>query len=246
MNSDISKPKRKRVGIIQSNYIPWKGYFDFISCVDEFVVFDDVQYTRRDWRNRNKIKTKDGLHWLTVPVEASGKYLENINCIHVSGRDWIDNHVATLRHVYGRAPFFHDEWAWIEPAYEACRGLSLLSEVNLRFIRAICKRLGIRTPIRLSSEFEIVPGKNERLLSICRQADATEYLSGPAARDYIDEGAWREAGIPVLFKSYSGYPEYPQSHGAFEHGVTVLDLFFHTGPHATEHYKSAADVESAA
>jgi hypothetical protein len=247
MNSGISKRTcGKRVGIIQSNYIPWKGYFDFISCVDEFILFDDVQYTRRDWRNRNKIKTKDGLKWLTVPVESKGNYFARVNEIRLLDHKWIDEHKSSLRHAYGRAPYFHEEWPWVESAYETCRKLSHLSDVNATFIHAICSRLGIGTAIRSSSEFEILEGKNERLISLCLQAGAKEYVSGPAAREYIDERLWSAAGISVSFKSYAGYVEYPQVHGQFEHGVTVLDLCFNVGGQAGKYYKSAIDVEPAA
>lgn len=240
-----SAPARKRAGIIQSNYIPWKGYFDFIASVDEFVVFDDVQYTRRDWRNRNRIKTKDGLKWLTVPVEAKGHYSESVSAIRVAGHRWVDEHLASLRHAYGRAPFFGQEWPWIERSYESCRSLELLSEINISLIAAICGRLRIRTPIRRSSEFEAVPGKNERLISLCKQLCATEYLSGPAARGYVDEQLWQRSNIRVYYKSYAGYPEYSQVHGPFEHGTTVLDVLFHTGPDAERYIRSARDVEPA-
>jgi hypothetical protein len=237
MNCATSSP-RKRVGIIQSSYIPWKGYFDFIASVDEFVIFDDVQYTRRDWRSRNRIKTKDGVKWITVPVETKGRYLANVDQIPLAGTEWVDEHMATLRHAYGKAPHFRDEWPWISETYEAFRSMTHLSQVNVVFIRAIVQRLGIPTPIRLSSEFKIVPGKNERLLSICEQVGADAYLSGPAAQDYIDEMLWDSHGIKVAYKSYEGYPEYPQLHGSFEHAVSILDLFVHVGPESSQYFRA--------
>lgn len=230
---------KKRLGIIQSNYIPWKGYFDFIASVDEFVILDDVQYTRRDWRNRNLIKTKDGLKWLTIPVEVKGKYTQSIYDTSIANGAWTNEHLATLRHTYARAPHFQETWEWLQPSYEACARESKLSAVNVCLLRAVCERLDIATPIRLSSEFELVDGKNERLISICVQAGATEYLSGPAARDYMLPELWESAGITVDYKSYGGYPEYPQMYPPFEHGVSVLDLLFNTGAQARSYLRNA-------
>jgi hypothetical protein len=228
-----------RAGIIQSNYIPWKGYFDFIDDVDVFILLDDVQYTRRDWRNRNRIKTKDGIKWLTIPVDVKGKFFQAIDETAIAGPAWIDEHLSALRHCYGKAPFFQREWPWIAQTYESCRGELLLTRVNERFIRAICARLGITTEIRRSTEFELTPGKNERLIHLCRQAGADQYLSGPAARGYIDENEWNAAGISVRYKSYGGYPDYAQPFPPFEHAVSVLDTIFCTGPQARRHLKSS-------
>ncbi len=233
-----------RVGIIQSNYIPWKGYFDFIDSVDEFVLFDEVQYTRRDWRNRNRIKTKDGLKWLTIPVEVKGKYDQRVSETRISDKRWAHEHASSLRHAYGKSPHFREEWTWIEPLYEESASVDFLSSVNELFIRAIRDRLSIQTPIRLSSEFDLPDGKNERLISICKQLGAAEYLSGPAARGYIDESLWTAAGIRVTYKSYDDYPEYAQPYPPFEHAVSIVDLLFNTGPQAPSYIKGTADVRS--
>lgn len=237
--------KGKRIGIIQSNYIPWKGYFDFIDSVDEFVLYDCVQYTRRDWRNRNKVKTHRGLEWLTIPVEVKGKYFQSVDETKLAGRSWIAEHLNVLRHCYGRAAHFRSQWEWVEQTYRSCEPLELLSDVNARLIKAIAQKLGIGTPIRNSREFEIVDGRSERLIGICKQAGASQYLSGPAAREYIetDSSLWAAAGITVLFKSYAGYPEYPQISGPFEHGVTILDVIFNVGDDARKYFKSSVEVE---
>lgn len=237
-------PSSKRVGIIQSNYVPWKGYFDFIASVDEFIVFDDVQYTRRDWRNRNLVKTKDGLKWLTIPVDVKGKYFQTIRETAIADAAWPEQHLAMLRHAYGRAAHFRAEWEWIEPLLHSCAGIESLTAVNVRIIEAVCRRLQIATPIRQSSEFELVEGKNERLIALCKQTGATEYLSGPAARDYVDPALWEAANVRVLYKSYEGYPEYAQLHPPFEHGVSILDLLFNTGADAARYVRSAVAVTS--
>ncbi len=227
----------RRVAIIQSNYIPWKGYFDILRAVDEFILFDDVQYTRRDWRNRNRIKTAHGLKWLTIPVQVKGHYEQRIRDTLVDGDAWRETHWKTLLHHYGDAPHFGAYRAALEEAYHGCRE-ERLSAVNRRFLECVMGLLGIETPLRWSWEYEVCDGKTERLVSLCRQAGATEYVSGPAARAYIDARQFEEAGIALTFVDYAGYPEYPQSHPPFEHGVTVLDLLFHTGPDAPRYLKA--------
>lgn len=233
----------KRVGIIQSSFVPWKGYFDFIDGVDEFVLLDDVQYVRRDWRNRNLIKTKDGLKWLTIPVETKGHYESAIDEISVSGSSWIDGHLSTLRHTYGRSPYFREVWPWLENLYQAQRTTNLLSDINEAFLRAVCAKLEIATSICRSREFAPPSGKNERLRSICLQLGATEYVSGPAARHYIDTDSWNAQGIAVRYKSYEGYPEYQQLYPPFEHRVTILDVLFNCGEDAKSYIKSPAYAE---
>jgi hypothetical protein len=225
----------KRVAIVQSCYIPWKGYFDLINLVDEFVLFDDRQYTRRDWRNRNRVKTPAGPVWLTIPVRAKGRYDAPINTIEVEG-SWRDRHWQTLAHSYRRAPFFDRYAAEIEPLYRGDE--TLLSDVNRRFIDAICTILGIVTTITWSTDYRASGERSERLVDLCRQAGATAYLSGPAARAYLDEELFRGHGIDVAYMDYVGYPEYPQLHGPFDHHVSVLDLLFHTGPDAARYMKS--------
>ena len=227
----------KRIAILQSNYIPWKGYFDLIRSVDEFILFDTAQYTRRDWRNRNRIKTANGLIWLTIPVQVKGRYLQSIQETKVEDQRWRDQHWKTLQHNYSRAAHFADYKTIFEKLY--LEGTEdHLSEINRRFIDAICSILEIGTAIRWSSEFPAVEGNTERLVEWCKVAGATEYLSGPAAKEYIDERSFADAGIKLLWMDYSGYPEYRQSHPPFEHGVSILDLIFNEGPKATKYMKA--------
>jgi hypothetical protein len=229
---------KKKIAIVQSNFIPWKGYFDLIAAVDEFILFDDVQYTRRDWRNRNKIKTRDGVRWLTIPVASKGNYLQNISDVRTEGLGWKEEHLLRLKHAYAKARHFSDYFPWLERLYETCT-TDLLSEVNAQFIRSICLTLGITTPIRPSSDFEIVNGKNERLIHLCSQAGASSYLTGPAARDYLDVSLFEKAGITIDFMSYEGYREYDQPHPPFEHAVSIVDLLLCTGPDARSYLKQA-------
>jgi hypothetical protein len=227
----------KRVAIVQSNYIPWKGYFDLIRLSDEFILYDDVQYTRRDWRNRNLIKTPSGLKWLTIPVEVRGKYFQRIRDTRISDPNWGRKHWATIIHNYAKTPFFGAYREIFEPLYLATNE-ALLSEVNRRFIETIAPLVRVDTPIRWSSDYVLADGRSERLLQLCLSAGANTYLSGPAARGYLDETLFEEAGVRVEWMDYSGYPEYPQLFGAFQHGVTILDLLFNTGPEAANYMKS--------
>lgn len=227
----MSLHRKKTVAIVQSNYIPWKGYFDLIRRSDVFVLFDDVQYTRRDWRNRNRIKTPEGLKWLTIPVEVKGKYTQEIREVKIADPNWRVEHWNSLRHAYAKSRFFKDYSEQIEALFRGAQSV-WLSEVNRYFIEGICEILRISAEFRWSWEFPRHDGKSERLFGICRELDSTCYLSGPAAKSYLDLELFDKSGISVEWMDYSGYPEYPQLYDAFEHGVTVLDLIFNTGPEA--------------
>ncbi len=226
----------KKVAILQSNYIPWKGYFDMIRMVDEFILYDDMQYTRRDWRNRNKIKSSNGLAWLTIPVEVKGKYFQKINETVISEPGWAKDHWATIKQFYSKAKYFKDYKDIFEHFY-LNTSESLLSLVNYELIRIINEILGITTKISWSGDYELADGKTERLLSLVQQAGGKEYLSGPAAKDYIVDSFFEEAGIKLSWMDYSGYPEYTQLYPPFEHGVTILDLIFNEGSEAIKYMK---------
>jgi len=226
---------RRRIAIVQSSYIPWKGYFDLIRSVDAFLLLDNVQFTRRDWRSRNRIKTRHGIAWLSIPVQTRGRYTQLIQETTTSDPDWGRRHWETIRANYAKAPYF-DRYADRLAALYA-QSSTRLSEINHAFITAICESLGITTPIAWSSAFETRDAPTERLIDLCRAVGGTEYLSGPSARDYLDIAAFDAAGVAVQFADYSGYPEYPQPHGPFEHSVSVLDLLFCTGPRALEFMK---------
>ena len=226
----------KKIAAVQSNYIPWKGYFDLIAAVDEFILYDDMQYTRRDWRNRNRIKTEDGVRWLSVPVQVKGKYYQRIRDTRIDGTAWSSDHWQSLVHNYRRALHFEEIADWLKPLY-LTESYTYLSELNRRFIEAVCGYLGIRTKISNSWEYTLVEGKTERLADLCRQAAGTEYVSGPAAKDYMDESVFAERGIKLTWFDYDGYPEYPQLWGEFTHHVTVLDLLFNCGREAPRYMK---------
>ncbi|RQR60924.1 hypothetical protein DIE18_14605 [Burkholderia sp. Bp9125] len=221
----------KRVAIVQSNYIPWKGYFDLIAASDEFILYDDAQYTRRDWRNRNQIKTPQGVQWLSVPVKVKGKYHQSIRETEIDGADWAPLHWKRLQQNYARAPHFERYASELEALYTG-RTYGMLSELNLAMLTWILRQLEIDTRVSSSSDYELDGDRTEKLLNLCGQAGATEYLSGPAARSYLDENLFADAGVAVRWFDYPAYPEYPQQWGDFVHGVTVLDVLFNCGPDA--------------
>jgi len=227
----------KRVAILQSNYIPWKGYFDIINMVDEFIIYDDMQYTKNDWRNRNKVKSPTGPQWLTIPVEVSGKFGQTIREAVIGDRGWAPRHWKTICQNYARARHFRQYQEFFEGLYLGPLS-RFLSEVNYTFIVAICGLLGITTRITWSSEYELVPGKTERVVGLCKQAAAGAYLSGPAARDYLDEAAFEREGIRLTYIDYACYLEYEQLFPPFEHGVSVVDLILNAGPDAPQYMKS--------
>jgi len=229
----------KKVAIVQSSYIPWKGFFDMVNYVDELVLYDDVQYTVRDWRNRNKIKTAKGLHWLSIPVKVKGKRDQKIKDVEIcEDTPWTKKHWNTLQHSYRRAPFFEQYRDYFENLYNRCNN-KYLSEVNYEFIKGICEILEINTKITWSMDYQLIGDKTSRLVEICKQAQATKYVSGPKAKNYLDEECFKRESIEVEYMDYSGYPEYSQLYPPFRHDVSILDLIFHEGSKAKNHLKSS-------
>ena len=215
----------KKIAISQSNYIPWKGYFDLINKVDEFILYDDAQFTRRDWRNRNKIKTLNGLQWLTIPVDVKGKYFQKIKETKISEKDWRVKHWQQIKQNYSKAKHFKNYKDLFEELYLNCKE-EYLSEVNYKFIITINQILGIKTKIKFSDDFEIYGNPTEKLLNICKQCKANIYISGPAAKNYFDEQLAKKNNIQVQWMNYKNYDEYEQLFPPFKHEVSILDLIF--------------------
>lgn len=224
----------RKIAILQSNYIPWKGYFDIIAKVDEFIFYDDVQYTKNDWRNRNKIKTKTGLQWLTIPVETKGRLSNKLKISEVQIADdgWAKKHLTSIKNAYIKSPFFIDYYDFFEDLYQKCLKEKKLCQINYIFINAIIDLLDIKTKISFVSDYTIQGDKNERLIDLCKQVNATEYISGLAAKSYLDENLMHNAGIKITWFDYSHYPQYTQLHGDFCHNVSIIDLLFNTGKNA--------------
>ncbi len=228
----------KKIAILQSNYIPWKGYFDIINSVDEFIIYDQMQYTRRDWRNRNIIKTPNGTIWLTIPVENKGKYFQKIRDTKVVSPDWASKHWNTIKMSYSKAPYFKEYKSLFQDLYAQASNLEYLSDINYLFIKNICDILGIKTKLSYDTDYGLVEGKTERLVGLVLSAGGDYYLSGPAAKDYIVDEVFQNAKVTLEYMDYSNYPEYEQLYGEYNSNVSILDLIFMAGPDASKYMKS--------
>ena len=235
----MTRATEKSVAIVQSSYIPWKGYFDLINSVDEFILFDDRQFTKRDWRSRNRIKTAQGVAWLSIPVASKGKYTQRIDETEIADPKWTQRHWATIEHGYRHAPHFDAYGDLLRTLYLDCADV-LLSRINRRFLEAVCDVLGIRTRLTWSSAYIAEGAKTERLVQLCKAAGATRYLSGPTARAYLDEALFAEAHIELQYMDYSNYPPYDQLYPPFEHHVSIVDLLVHTGSSARNYLRSTS------
>lgn len=224
----------KKIAILQSNYIPWKGYFDIIQKSDVFVIYDEVQYTKNDWRNRNLIKTPNGLEWLTIPVNQKNLD-QKINETYVSQHNWNKKHWNTLVGNYSKAPFFK---RYSEEFKDLFLGIETdnLSEINLLFIKKINSLFEINTEIIDSQSLQLIGDKNERLIEAIKKLNGTHYISGPAAKSYLNTVAFEKEEIHVEWMDYSSYPEYPQMFSPFKHNVTILDLLFNVGPDSKKYF----------
>jgi hypothetical protein len=187
-----------------------------------------MQYTKRDWRNRNMIKTPQGLKWLSIPVEVKGKYFQKIKDTKIADKNWNLSHWDIIKQNYKNAKCYKETAEWLEPLYKNC-DFEFLTDVNLHFINEINHRLGIQTEIKFSSEFELVEEKTQRLVNICKDLKITDYYSGPAAKAYMEISKFHSSNINVHYLEYSDYPIYQQLHGDFEHGVSIIDLFMNQG-----------------
>lgn len=220
---------RTRLGIIQSNYIPWRGYFHFISSCDIFVLFDTAQYTKRDWRNRNFIVSRDGVQLLSIPVSTKGKFKQSIYETKIVDSSWQRRHWNSLVHSYARAEHFKSVATLLEPIYLE-KKYDSLSEVNKSLIQCICQYLDIRTKIVDASSLRSVTGKNEQLISYCRQLGATDYISGPAANTYISPDLFSAEGVSIQYHIYPEYKPYKRVWPNESYRVSIVDLLFNCGP----------------
>jgi len=222
--------------ILQPSYIPWRGYFDQINQADVFVFYDDVQYDKHGWRNRNQIKTAQGKQWLTVPVHSGGVTVEAtpIREVRIDWHTpWNKSHWKALTFAYNRAPFFSTYAPLLESFYR--RHDEFLADFTIDLTIALAGELGIRkTRFVRSSTLHAGGQKTGRLIQILTELGATHYLSGPSAREYIEPDQFASAGIELEYIIYA-YPEYPQLYPPYDGQVSILDLLFMTGPDAIKY-----------
>jgi len=225
----------KRVAIIQSSYIPWRGFFAAIALCETFVFFDSVQFTRRDWRTRNAIKMPQGVHWLSVPVQQKGNFQAPIDSIRIADPDWWRAHLKSIEMAYRRAAHFEDAFPVVRCLFESIADVPMLSQVNQRMIMALCRALRIET--RFLRDVDLLPRDamasmrpTERLVKLSAAAGAQIYLSGPSAKSYLDEEEFNALGMQVEWMDYSRLGEpYPQVWGDFASGVSIVDTLLNLG-----------------
>jgi len=227
-----------KVVILQPSYIPWRGYFDQIRRADLFVFYDDVQYDKRGWRNRNQIKTPTGKQWLTIPVFSRGAQTEHlpINSIRIVWETpWSQDHLKSIQHAYNRSPFFERYLPLLEGFYG--REDEFLADFTIDFTIALAREIGINhTRFIRASELEVGGQKTDRLISVLKKIGAGHYISGPSARDYIEVDKFAAAGITLEYMDYD-YPEYPQLYPPYDPFVSILDLLLMVGPDVLRYFE---------
>lgn len=233
--------------ILQPSYIPWRGYFDQIRRADTFVFYDDVQYDKHGWRNRNQIKTAQGKQWLTIPVHSAGATSGMpIKEVRIDwSKPWTRIHLKALTVAYGRAPYFQMYAPLLDELYR--RQDEFLADFTIETTIQLARALGIKqTRFLRSSEMDGISGrKSDRLIEILRRVGASHYISGPSAREYIDAGAFKRAGISLEYMHYD-YPEYPQLYPPYDPSVSILDLLFMTNSKALEYTASRESATDSA
>jgi WbqC-like protein family len=223
---------RRVVVVLQPSYLPWLGYFAQMHRSDVFVLYDDVQYDKHSWRNRNRIKTAQGMQWLTVPVRTKGCSYPTIREVEIdNATDWRRKHLLTLRQSYARAAYFDETMGVLQPLYE--RDWTRLLDLNVAFLSALAEVLGLRREICFASELDVPGDRVQRLIDICKRLAANCFYEGAAGRDYIDDALFRAAGVDIEYQDYQ-HPVYPQLHGEFVPHLSVVDLLFNCGPRSLE------------
>lgn len=233
MENKYSKINGQRTAVIlQPSYLPWLGYVAQMQRCDVFVVYDDVQYDKHSWRNRNRIKTPQGIQWLTVPVLCKGKDWPTNREIKIDkATDWRKKHLFSIRQNYAKAPYFSHYIGAFEKLY-SCHW-DFLIDLNMAFLHTLCEMLGLEREIIFSSKLNVEGKTVERLIAICQHLGANVFYEGAAGRNYIDESLFIQAGIRLEYQDYQ-HKVYPQLHGEFIPYLSVIDLIFNCGPKSLE------------
>jgi len=220
------------LAVLQPGYLPWLGFFDQMQRADVFVFYDDVQFDKNGWRNRNRLKSSQGPVWLTVPVFHKGRTGQKINQVEINNTtDWPTKHIKTIRQLYLEAPFVEHYLPELEEILQ--RHWQYLVDLDLEVIGLLCRWLGLDRPTYRASHLEIQGDKSTRLLNLCRHFSADTYLSGDSAKAYLNETLFEENSIQVAWQNYT-HPVYPQSYGEFLPYLSVLDLILNVGEHSLD------------
>jgi len=211
----------------QPGYLPWLGFFEKIARSDAFCILDNAQFSRGDFINRNRIKSRQGAMWLTVPVHASGEHKPLICDVRIRDDGWRRKHVTAIEQCYRKAPFFDEYAAGI--CEMLGRPHEFLSQLNTELLRVLLRNLGITTPLILASDCDFGGKKSAYLLDMCVKLGATSYISGTRGREYLDEAAFSAAGISIVYQEYR-HPRYAQCSQPFIPNLSVVDVLFNAGP----------------
>lgn len=221
-----------KVAMMQPNYIPWKGIFDLIHKVDKFVFYDDVQYTVRDWRNRNVIPTQSGMTWLTVPVLTKGKREQLIKDVIINqNENWQKKHFKTLSLNYKKAPHF-SKFRWLLEDFYLTKTWENLSDLDIYTTKKLCEVLKINVEFYKASDFNCTGKKDgEKVIKLCKELGCDYFINGPTSKSFMNMELFRDQHIQLDYIEYT-YPEYTQLVTPFSHNVSILDLLFNTGDDA--------------
>ena len=221
-----------KIAILQPSYLPWLGFFDQMAHADTFVFLDDIQYTRRDWRNRNRIRTKDNWAWLTVPVIQKDKFHQPLLETRIDNSvNWRHKHLQSIHHNYSRSPYFNLYFPYFESLYN--KQWTYLVDLCYETIYYLCEKLNIHTPTLKSSELNAGGLKDEKILAICRKLNASHYLTGDKAKDYLSAEVFLEQNIVLEYHEYM-HPEYSQQFPCFVPYLSVIDVLFNLGEKSGE------------
>jgi len=223
----------KRITLLQSNFLPWRGYFDFMANSDEFIVYDSCQYTVNDWRNRNQIKTHDGVRWITVPVITKGRFGQRITDAQVVDHRWIRTHLSTLAASLGKAPQAGPALEMLGECYAAAANTQWLHDINVGFLEAIHASFGFNCRLSDDSQYgidtldELTP--SAKVAELVQRAGGTRYLTGPRGLDYLEPDDFAARAIAIDVLDYSTLAPYPQLYGDFVDHLSVIDLLANVG-----------------
>jgi len=218
----------KTLSILQPGYLPWLGFFEQMDRTDIFVIYDDVQYDKHSWRNRNRIKTAQGIQWLTVPVLTSKRSGQLVNEVEIDNRvPWQKKHLRALEQNYRKARWFDRYYPLVEEGY--VHSWNTLLECDMFFINLLKHAFGITTSILFSSGLTAQGKSTDRLVRLCEELGATVFYEGMAGKNYIDDTLFLDNGIQIVYQDYN-HPVYSQLHGAFISHLSAVDLLFNEGP----------------
>ena len=227
------RQKMKRAAIIQTAYLPWKGFFDLIGRCEVYIIYDSAGFSKGHWHNRNRIKRGHGSPWLTIPVKTADRLGQPIDEVTVAD-GWAERHWGIIAQSYASSEYFNTESGELKQLFESLAHEPLLTRINETFLRWFTQRLGLKTEILRDRAFSFSGHPTERLVQLCKAVAATHYLSGPSAREYLDVRQMEVAGVSVEWMQYGPYRQYRQQHGGFTHEVSIVDTLLCTGPHIRE------------